>query len=123
MQRMMDYIKENALALTTLATWIGVIAAVVGVCITGFTLRSTQKSTHLSLGIEVLLRLEERFDTKHMRCARSQAAVVLIQLLKNEITPDNERLSGSDDALDFFEELGLMLKEGVLNERFLHSYF
>jgi hypothetical protein len=120
---LINYVTRRAAGFTLLATWIGVIVAVGGACIAGVTLISTQKSARLSLGIEVLLRLDERFDTKRMRCARSRAAVVLISLLKNEITPDNERLREADDILDFFEELGLMFKEGVLNERFLHSYF
>jgi hypothetical protein len=123
MQRIIDYLKENALAFTTLATWVGVILALVGMCIAGFTFRSAQQSARRSLGIEVLLRLDARFNSKRMRCARSQAAGVLAELSNNQTTTDDERLWAADDVLDFFEDLGLLLSEHVLNAIVVHSYF
>src|SRR6266699_3172194 len=116
MRTILDYLTRNHSLFILIATWVAVIVAL-------FTLMSTQKSSRLSLGIEVLLRLDERFQSKHVRCARSRAAAVLSKLANNQITTDDEQLKDTDEVLDFFESLGSMIRGGVLNAKFLYNYF
>jgi hypothetical protein len=120
---MLDYLAEHALAFTVLATWVGVIFVLVGVCIAGLAFRSAQQSARRSVGLEVVWRLDARFTSKRMRCARSQAAGVLAEVSNHQTTMDDERLWAADDVLDFFEDLGLLLHEHVLNANVVHSYF
>jgi hypothetical protein len=67
MRIILDYLTRIMAAFTLLVACVGVVLASVSMW-------STQRSSRLSLGIEVLLRLDERFDSKRVRCARSRAA-------------------------------------------------
>jgi len=85
-------------AVTAVATALAAFAAVIAL------LYDNQRS-RFALGVETLLKLDDKFDGATIKAARRKAAQ---SLLKNS----NE---GLDDILDFFEMVGLLTRRGAID--------
>jgi hypothetical protein len=95
---------------TALSAWAAVAAALGAAAALWTQLRSSR----VSLGFDLLLRLDERFNGGEMLKTRRKAA--------------KEMLEGADphldDILDFFEMIGMLVRRGVLDgEMVWHSFF
>ena len=84
------------------------------------TAQETRKSVEkldLSLRVDVILRLDERFNAPALLQARVKAA--RCYLYRDPVHPPSE----VDDIFDFFSMLGLLLEEGALDERLTYAFF
>ncbi len=72
-----------------------------------------RKDYHFSLQVQLLLNLDERFNSRDFRLLRQGARRTL------EVSP-----SDSDDILDFFETIGYLCQNGALdNVMVWHSFY
>ncbi|MGA2986050.1 MAG: hypothetical protein ABSG32_19775 [Terriglobia bacterium] len=95
---------------------VGIIAAIVGTLAAVAAALIAAYQVHLSrfsLGVDMTLRLDERFESPEFLKKRCAAAYAI------------RRKSGSDieDVLDFFESLGLLTRRRALDQGFVYSTF
>jgi len=77
------------------------------------TLLSESKRSRFSLGIDLLLKLEERFEGQEMLRIRRKAARSLLK----------KSGDGIDDVLNFFKTIGLLVRKGALDGKMVwHSF-
>lgn len=73
------------------------------------------KRSRFALGVELLFKMDDRFDSPEMRITRKLAAEALLK---------KENLKDAEDVWDFFETLELMLRRKVLDEEMVwHTFF
>jgi hypothetical protein len=92
-----------------LAAW----AAILGVVIAIVTLAIQNRQAHFTSSIELLLHFEERFESDEFRRKRKQAAAALL----------GGKTDQADDVLDFFEMVGLLIRQRALNETMVWHAF
>ena len=88
---------------------VGTLAAVAAALIAAYQVYLSR----FSLGVDLTLRLDERFESAEFlkkRCAAAHA-------IKGQPGSDIE------DVLDFFESLGLLTRRGALDQEFVYSTF
>ena len=99
---MLDY---NALA-----AWAAVAASAIAV----YAIWIESRRSRFALGIDLFLKLDERFGDNRMLVARRAAAMAL----------SSENKADADDVLDFFEMVGLLVRRGALDEYVVwHNFF
>ncbi len=86
--------------LSALATAAGVIVALIAGGIAVWTLKSAAKSSNVSLGVDILFRLVDRWGSEEM--AKKRAAAARGRLAKTPVDQTN-------DVLGFFEFVGYLL--------------
>jgi len=88
---------------------VGTLAAVAAALIAAYQVYLSR----FSLGVDLTLRLDERFESPEFQKKRCAAAHAI------------KRQPGSDieDVLDFFESIGLLTRRGALDEEFVYSTF
>ncbi len=89
---------ELAAVISAVAGGIGVVVALVG-------LLWQARQSRLALGVDLVLRLEEQFNSPEFHAARRTAAASLRR------EPDDHL----DTVIDFFETVGLLTRKRVLN--------
>jgi len=94
---------------TALAAWSAVIAALASVV----ALWSESRQSRYALGIDLLLKLDERFDSGGMRKARRAAAQSML----------DKNYAHCDLVLNFFGTVGLLTQRGALDERMVWQTF
>jgi hypothetical protein len=92
------------------SNWTAVITACVAIL--GLILQS--KTTKFTLDVDLLVRLEDKFDEEAMLVIRKKAARAL--LLGNN-------LDVAGDVFDFFETMGLLLRKGALDQEMATNEF
>ena len=96
--------------------WAAVAAALVAVAAVLVTIVIAVRESHrsrIALGVDLLMKLDDRFNGS-MQEARATAARGLLA----------HRPGDSEDVLDFFETLEMLIREGVLGEEFVwHTFF
>lgn len=96
---------------SAIAAFTGIVALIVTILLRLFESRRSR----FSLGIELILKLDERFNSKELRDARRKAA-------KSLLNKDNTY--AADDVLDFFEMIGILVRRGALDEKMVwHIFF
>jgi hypothetical protein len=88
----------------TLATWVAVIGAIGAVWVQGTWTRRT-------LSAEVFTRLNERWDSPTFRARRRVLAMELGSKKAEDVAP-----ALVEDVIDFFEDLGVMLRKKWIDE-------
>jgi len=97
-------------AMAAYAAVIAAGAAVVGVY-------TESKRARFALGVDLLMKVDERFNSEQIRKARRAAAECLVDKTKKDV-------SDTDDLLDFFDSLGLLTRRGALDEVMVwHTFF
>lgn len=88
---------------------VGTLAAVAAAAFAGYQVYLSR----FSLGVDLTMRLDERFESPEFLKKRCAAAYAI------------SRKSGSDieDVLDFFESLGLLTRRKALDQEFVYSTF
>ena len=86
------------------------IAAFIAVFYTGYQVRQSRRA----LGVQLLLSLEDKFDSAECKKSRIKAATVL---------QDGENMSEMHDMLMFFEKVGLLVHEGALEAELVWNIF
>jgi hypothetical protein len=79
--------------------------------------KQSQKSREdfrLSLAADLAMKLEDRFDTKEQRKIRARASQALLT---------NSGLRETEDIFDFFETIGLLLRNGALYPDLAYNFF
>jgi len=99
----MDYNALSAWAAVT-ASLIAIIALII-----------ESRRTRFQVGVDIFLKFNDRFfENEAMKIVRRKAA-------NGILTGKNEEV---DDVLDFFEEIGLLLKRKAIDEKFVwHSFY
>jgi hypothetical protein len=94
-----------------ITAWAAMLAAIAAV----LTLYFENKRSRFSVGIDLLLKLDERYDTVGMRRLRRSAAKSLLA----------KSASGDvDEVLDFFEMIGFLVQGGALDKKMVwHNFF
>ncbi len=92
-----------------IAAWSAVIASLVAM----IALLLEQRAYRFSLSIDLILKMDERFDSSQMRRTRQAAAKALL----------NQRYDKAEDVLDFFETLGMLAKRKALNDEMVWATF
>jgi hypothetical protein len=72
--------------------------------------------SHMTIGADLIMKLEDRFDNPAFCAKRRLAAKAL-----RAVTPNNR--GDVEDVLDFFETLGLLVRRKALDAEFAHSSF
>jgi hypothetical protein len=111
----------NWTAISGLAAAIAALGSIVGIWIAYRAFKAqtsaielSSEQFRLSLSVDLVIKLEERFNSDAIKKARRLAAKAL--LTKRDI--DNV-----DDVLDFFETLGLLTRLKGLKEEMVYSIF
>jgi hypothetical protein len=80
-------------------------------------LRESREAARDEVGVRLFLQMTERFDSEHMR--RQRKTLASQYLGQRSRGPENERfyLEINDDVLNFFEDLGSLLRRHLLDER------
>jgi hypothetical protein len=82
----------------------------------------SQRASREQLGIETWLHFQERFDTPEIMGARHILAFSMPEYLRlaalHAATPVIQ-----EDVLNFFDDLGILLNEGFINQRLSESSF
>jgi hypothetical protein len=94
-------------------TAIGTIVAILALLISTWRQIAESKRYRIAQSVELLLKLEDRFDNDEFRKIRKRAAK---KLLKGD-------LYSAGKILDFFETIGLLLERGVLDKDMVWSSF
>lgn len=71
------------------------------------------KRSRFALGVDSILRLDEYFNTERMIKLRKEAACAILDKTYRNV----------EDLLDFFETIGLLVKEGALNKKMVWHLF
>ena len=93
-------------------TWITLIGFVWGLG----TFWNAKKRERFKLGVDLILKLEERFDTDRMRGHRAAAARYLLG-------DGTNRNADVDVVIDFFEEVGFLLRRDAIDAAAVHAFF
>jgi hypothetical protein len=96
-----------------ITAWTGLVMALVAVC--GLWIES--KRHRFSMGVDLLLRLEDQFTAERMYANRRKA--VLAFQANNYTDAVNE----IDEIIDFFEGVGFMMSQGALNKKMVWTFF
>jgi hypothetical protein len=99
---------EAIIAWAAVATAIVTAAAVIVAAAAVFL---ESRRSRIALGIDLLMKLDERFNGA-MRKDRAMGARGLLE----------NRPEDCDDILDFFETLGMLVREGALRDEFVWHY-
>ncbi len=119
---MMDILSCNLTA-SVVTAWATILAAIAAFFAVGATVRSTAKqidNSRFVLGVDLLFKMDERFNSKGMKRTRSEGARALLDRGEQLSTA---RYENADDILDFFETLGLMTRRGALDKEMVWSTF
>ncbi len=101
--------------MNTSINWVQIVTAIatlltVSVAICAIILESRRH--RFSLGIELILKMEERFETKEVKERITAASGIL-----------NAAYDEADVILDFFENIGILCHRGALDYRTVWFYF
>jgi len=100
-----------------LATCASALIAAGAVCAAVWSYRSQVQQSKIALAVQVLMKLEDDFDSPRMRAKRARAAKAL-QNRPHEGTAD------IDAILDFFEGVALYERSGVIETEFVwHGFY
>lgn len=94
---------------TALGAWI----AVVGLIIAIVALIAESRRSRFSLSVDLILKLDERFNGELISKARKAAAKSISDKTYDEV----------DDVLDFFEMIGMLTRHRALDEKMVWSMF
>ncbi|MCX5677541.1 MAG: hypothetical protein NTY76_00310 [Candidatus Omnitrophica bacterium] len=92
--------------ITAWATLIGVLVAIWAV------IYQNKRST-FALGVDLIMKLDDRFNSEKMRKARCAAATSLL----------NGNISDATEVLDFFETIGYFIRRGALDKKTVWQIF
>lgn len=93
-----------------ITAWAAVAAAITAI----IAIRAESKRSRFALGVDLIIKLDERFNSEEMQKARQDAAKSLL----------DKTYTGADDMLDFFEMIGLLTRRGALDEKMVwHTFF
>jgi hypothetical protein len=100
---------------------VAALAALVTVAVAALALWYESKRSRFSLGVELYMKLDERFNSNEMRNIRKAAAK---SLLSGRLGTGPAFRTTVEDVLDFFEMIGFLLSRGALDERMVwHGFF
>ena len=101
----------------SVGTCAGTVMAAVGVLVAALSFGATVQQSRLSLGADMVLKLDDSFKTPAMKSARARAAQ---KLAAGALTSDEN----VDVVLDFFEKVGLFERRGVIDaELAWHTFY
>ncbi len=90
--------------------WTAVVASLTAI----IALLCESSRSRFQLGVDMLLKFNDKFASDEFRKARRKAARGLKQGTNDD----------ADDVLDFFEMIGLLVRRKAINEKFVwHSFF
>lgn len=93
-------------------TWITLIGFLWGLG----TFWSAKKRERFKLGVDLILKLAEGFDTDRMRSHRAAAARYLLG-------NGTDRNADVDVVIDFFEEVGFLFRRNAVDAEAVHAFF
>ena len=82
------------------ATLIGVVVAIWAVI-------AENKRSRFALGVDLIMKLDDRFNSDKMRKSRRSAAISLLNGTNNDAT----------EVLDFFETIGYFIRRGAIDKK------
>ena len=99
---------------TAIIALIGVLVALAGVKVALRSIKAQTGTARFVLGVDLLFKMDERFNSKATKRTRVEAARALLDRWKPLSTENSGNI---DTVLDFFETLGLMTRRGVKIQR------
>jgi hypothetical protein len=104
------------------AEWLTGLATFLLVLVTGIAFFIQSRQNRFALSIDLLLKLEDRFDEQRMQASRGKASTFLRgQQGLDDPSPDWEH--HLDAVLDFFDLVGHLLRKGALQKTAVWSVF
>lgn len=101
----------------SVGTCAGAVAAAAGVLFAAFSFGATVQQSKLSLGADMVLKLDDRFKTPEMKNARARAA----QKLATKALTSDENV---DLVLDFFEQVALFERRSAIDTELVwHTFY
>lgn len=110
--RVWNYMTADRIA--ALAAAVGVMVTAVGVIVAILSLKSQMASSRFAISVDLLTKMDERFNGAEMLKKRREAATALLK---------KKDYGMVDDVLDFFETVGLMMRRGALDEEMVWNTF
>ncbi len=111
---------------TTIWTTVAALAtlgAAVAAALAAKSAAAQVRLTRFSLGVDMVQRLDARFDSPEFLEARRSAALALENLKDNDYAENRAIEANVEPVLDFFETIGLLVRREVLDKEIVHSYF
>lgn len=94
--------------ITTIAASVSAFAAV-------WSVRSQNKRAQFSMGVDLIMKLQDQFSGSRMVAVRHAAAIALLNK-----ADDYDKV---DEVLDFFENIGLLSRKKIVDDKFVwHSF-
>ena len=107
--------------LEQISDFITAITSIVAIIVALIALRIEGKRNRFALGIQVLMEYSKQFNSTEFKAERRKVAQLMTELLyksqetNDQIIFENLNYVGAGEILDFFQELGAMTKNKVLN--------
>jgi len=102
---------------TAIAAWAAVVAALAAIV----AIWTEGKRARFSQGLELLLRLDEEFDSEEFK--KKRRAVAKLLLKEEENFEKGKRLEEVEDILNHFQIIGFLLRKGVLDKELVWVHF
>jgi hypothetical protein len=94
---------------------------IAGVAVAIITLWNQSRRSRFQAGIEILLRFNDQFESEKTRTLRKTAAMAIKQ---DRTLQANTNMKDTDDILDFFEGVALLVRRKAIDKEFVwHSFY
>jgi hypothetical protein len=111
---MSTFILENLLGSDTFWIAVGSVGALVTLVFIYYQI----KTSRMIAAADFLLKLVHKFDSKEMRSHRKKLMTII-----KENPKDNQKIDTCKEVLDFFDDVGLLLRKKVIPIEFVWSSF
>ena len=101
-------------AVAGIAASVSALIALAGVFVAYSAFQKSNQSFRLSLSADLATKLDEKFNRPDLKSSRKAAAHALLT---------NTDLEATEDVLDFFETVGLLMRLEALNAEMVHNTF
>jgi Domain of unknown function (DUF4760) len=105
-----------------LAAWVTAIASLALALVAAVALWVESRRHRFAQSVDLVMKLEERFNSAECRKLRNLAAKCLRDKLYKDA--ENPCKEDADEVLDFFETVSYLLESGALDERIVwHTFY
>jgi len=95
------------------------LAAILGLIVTMIIFLCESRRARFSLGIDLILRLDNYFNSVDFRKKRNEAATAL---LSGDLSSESQKVA-VDDVLNFFETVGFLTRRGIIDFEVVWCFF
>jgi hypothetical protein len=113
----MQYAEIYDMTLEVIRTYATAGALIVAI----ISLVCNMRSAHKDRNVDLMLDFEKRFDSNEMKILRNNASTHLLN--DRHVALDDDKWRLVDDVIDFFEVLGICVKQRHVNKELAYKFF